>query len=264
MNSGGHYRRICCWWMLIAAIAASLKLYNSFATPQDLQWLLRPLAFLAQWLLGLRFTDDGSGVWRNHENNIAIVKSCAGVNFMVLSLFVYAKRYQPLVCGTRGTRNIVLITGRAVAACLAAAWCATLAVNTIRIVVSVELYRQEITFLDLSPEQIHRSAGVMIYFPALWLQFLLFARITRVHAGGMAALLYLGLLVFVPLLTGSYREQPRLFIENILVAGGLSLALLILHAAIRRLWHKFHGLYESWAGNIRRNKLLISRIRKRF
>ena len=264
MSIRGHTRQVCCWWIMMLAIAICLKYFYSIATPLDLQWLLRPLALLTQWLLGLQFVNHGSGEWLNVENNIAIIKTCAGINFMILSLFVYAKRYQPVMVSARGTGNILLTAGRNIVICLLAAWCATLTVNAIRIVVAIQLYRHEITFAGLSPDQVHRIAGVMIYFPALWLQFHLFGRTRHVHAGIIAALLYLGLLIFVPLITGNYIGQQQVFIEHVLVAGVLTIAMLIIHSGILRLWHKYRERYEKWAANNRRQRLLISRIRKRL
>ena len=264
MNIRRHTRQVCCWWIMMIGIAICLKYFYSIATPLDLQWLLRPLALLTQWLLGLQFINNGSGEWLNVENNIAIIKSCSGINFMILSLFVYAKRYQPVVVPSRGRRNILMMTGRDIVICLLAAWCATLTVNAIRIVVAIQLYRYEITFAGLSPDQLHRIAGVVIYFPALWLQFHLFGRIRNVHAGIIAALFYLGLLIFVPLITGNYLGQPRVFIEHVLVAGVLTIASLVIHSGILSLWRKYRDRYEKWEANNRRQKLLISRIRKRL
>ncbi|MBF8270718.1 MAG: hypothetical protein HW386_2427 [Gammaproteobacteria bacterium] len=264
MNISRRNWQTCCWWIIILGVALSLKQYYSIATARDLQWLLRPLAWLTQSLLGLPFINNGSGEWLNTENNIAIIKSCAGLNFLILSLFVYAKRYQILVASSRGTGGLLLLVGRYIAICLLAAWCATLVVNAIRIVVAIAFYQYDLTIVGLTPEQMHRIAGVLIYFPALWLQFHLFARMKHVPAGVTAALFYLGLLIFVPLVTGYFQEQPRLFIEHIFVTGGLTIALLVVHSGILRIWNKYCTRVEKWADNNRRKRLLISRIRKRL
>lgn len=218
------------WAGIILVVALLLKYHYSTAGAHELQWMLWPLAWLTQTLSGLDFIRADTGDWINLDNNVAIVKSCAGVNFMILSLLVYARRMQPRVSAAGTTGRLLPLTAGCVILCLAAAWGAALLVNTLRIIAAIYLYQQEIAFANFSMEQIHRVAGVLIYFPALWLQFYLFSGGRRERAGIAAAISYLGLMIVVPLLTGGYRINPELFIEHVMVTGGLTIVFLVILA----------------------------------
>ena len=52
-------------------------------------------------------------------------------------------------------------------ASLAGAYVLTLAVNTLRILAAVELYRRG-PIAGLDPEQLHRLLGIVLYLGALW------------------------------------------------------------------------------------------------
>lgn len=220
--------RLYCWWAAVICSAVVLKYNYSIAAAQDLQWLLAPLAFLTQTLTGMPFDINHAGEWFNDQSAVAIIKQCAGVNFMILSLLVYARRYQQVVESTRRAGGAIAVAGCCLILCLAMAWAATLLVNTIRIILAIQLYRHEVTLAGLGPEQIHRIAGVLIYFPALWMQFRMFSGVRREYSGIVAAALYLGLVIMVPLLTGNYRLNPLLFVENTLYVGGVTIIIVLI------------------------------------
>ena len=220
--------RVYCWWAVVICSVLVLKYYYSIASAQDLQWLLAPLAFLTQSLTGLPFDMNSAGEWFNDHNAVAIIKQCAGVNFMILSLPVYARRYQQVVVSACRPDRVLAITICCLLLCLVMAWAATLLVNSIRIILAIQMYRHDVTLAGLGPEQIHRIAGVLIYFPALWLQFRLFSGMRHEYTGYIAAALYLGMVIIVPLLTGNYRLNPQLFVENTLYAGGVTIIIVLI------------------------------------
>ena len=220
--------RVYCWWAVVICSAVVLKYYYSVATANDLQWLLAPLAFLTQSLTGLQFDINDAGEWFNDQNAVAIIKQCAGVNFMILSLPVYARRYQQVMASARRPVRILAVTACCLILCLVMAWAVTLLVNTVRIILAIQLYRHEVTFTGLGPEQIHRIAGVLIYFPALCLQFRIFSGMKQEFTGMIAAVLYLGLVIILPLITGNYRLNPQLFVENTLYTGGITIIILLI------------------------------------
>ena len=220
--------RVYSWWAVVICSAVVLKYYYSMATANELQWLLAPLAFLTQTLTGLQFDINGAGEWINDHNAVAIVKQCAGVNFMILVLPVYAKRYQQVVVSACRPGRVLAMTMCCLILCLVMAWAATLLVNSVRIILAIQLYRYEVTMAGLGPEQIHRIAGVLIYFPALWLQFRLFSGMKHEFMGSVAAALYIGMVIIVPLLTGNYRLNPQLFVENTLYTGGVTVLIYVL------------------------------------
>ena len=223
------------WWVLVVAAALLVKGIYSGASEQDLQWMLEPLAAMTQFFTGMEFNLNTAGEWVNTQNNIAIVKSCAGLNFMVLSLLAAGMRFEPKIklswyWGKTFVVNILL--------CVLIAWGMTLAVNTVRILLSIFLFRYEITFLGFSIEQVHRLAGILIYFPALWLQLVLFSRLNTVRAGYFSAILYLGLVIVVPLLTGNYKINPDLFAEHAYFTFGTLLFICSICLFIRELLNR--------------------------
>jgi hypothetical protein len=86
----------------------------------------------------------------------------------------------------------------------------TIAVNTLRIVAAVELYRHG-SMAGLTAGQLHRLLGIVIYLGALWGLSLGLDRLTARRNGSarptlvtglLVAGAYLGMTVVVPLLTG--------------------------------------------------------------
>jgi hypothetical protein len=97
---------------------------------------------------------------------------------------------------------------------LIGAWAVTIAVNTLRIVAAVAVYRSGPP-PGLTPEQAHRLLGAVIYLGALWTLFAALDRLTAPHperdpfsAAVAVAGLYLGMTVVTPLLNGALRRQP--------------------------------------------------------
>lgn len=236
---------VCCWWIGVVFIAAALKYYYSTATALDLQWLLSPLALLTRLLSGIQFEASSTGEWLSTQDNIAIVKTCAGVNFTVLSFLVFARRLQPAGTIKSGKAGLLLSAVCCIVLSMLCAWTVTLVVNTARILVSIQLYRQAATFAGLSPEQLHRVVGILIYFPALWLQFRMVNGIRTGRAGRIAAILYLGLVTGIPLLDGNYRTNPGMFAEHTLFTVGMTLGILMLYPVCLQIGSRLAGICKS-------------------
>jgi len=232
---------VCCWWLGIVFIAALLKWYYSMAAAMDIQWLLNPLAWLTQSVSGLQFHITPDGEWLNGELNIAIAKQCAGVNFMILSLAVYAQRFQPTAAHRSSPASLLFSAGYHIILCLSCAWAATLIVNTVRIVIAIKLYQHAVIFAGLSQAQLHRTAGVLIYLPALWLQLRMVNGIRTGAAGLLAVMLYLGIVIALPLADGNYRTDARLFGEHALFTTGIALLLLALYPFCRSVRYLLTG-----------------------
>ena len=212
----------------VAAPACLLKAWYSGADNWSLQWVLQPLAALTGMITGLDFEVDGFGNWINHVNHIAIVKSCAGVNFMVLSLLIYQYRGMKFLQRHTGVITRVFQYLFVGVSCLFAAWYTALFVNTLRIGLAIYLYLENFTLPGLGSREIHLAAGVLLYFPALWLQCLVCCGTGITHTGKVALGCYLGMVVLVPVLSGNFLEQPRGFLWHVLVTV---LTLLMVFAA---------------------------------
>lgn len=226
--------RLFCWWSLALLVAFLLKLHYSVATADEMQWILWPLAGLTHIVSGMSFLMNDVGEWVNAEHNMVIAKSCAGVNFMILSFLVCAWRFRPV----NYRFNLLVSCFGFISLSLIIAWSIAVLVNTLRILVTVQLYLHETTFLGLSAEQVHRVAGIFIFLPALWLQLSVSSRLKIFRAGTIAAGLYLSMVIGVPLVTGNYQLNTGLFAEQVFFIIGSTLiifSVLLLIKVVNRL-----------------------------
>lgn len=66
----------------------------------------------------------------------------------------------------------------------------------------------EIVVPGLSGDGLHRLVGILVFFPALWGQAVLQEQEDKKGRGyGRAAMVYLGVLVGVPFLTGGWMDE---------------------------------------------------------
>ena len=93
------------WWPLAVGIAAALKWHFSVAAASELVWMLRPLSLLLQLLTGWHFRPNADGEWQSFDAGIVLVKACAGINFMVLSLLGWCWMLRPHVDGASGAAS---------------------------------------------------------------------------------------------------------------------------------------------------------------
>jgi exosortase K len=183
-------------WAAALAAAYGLKLAYSRAAAADLAWILVPTARAVGWLRGETLTFDPAGGWVAPDGSYVIAPACAGVSFLILVLTVAVLGFAHRLRSPRARLGWWL--GSA-----AGAYLFTIAVNTLRIVAAVALYRLG-PIAGLTPGQLHRLLGVVIYLGALWG---LYAALDQLTGGQRAGALlvvgaYLGMTLVVPLLTG--------------------------------------------------------------
>lgn len=200
--------------------AYGLKLSYSRAAAEDLAWILDPTARAVGWLRGETLTWSPGAGWMAPDGSYVIAPACAGVNFMILALVVsvlgFAHRLR-----SPGQRLCWWIGS------LLGAYALTIAVNTLRILTAVELYRVgPVTWL--TREQEHRLLGTVLYLGALWGVFLLLDRLTGQPGSRLVVLvpgLYLGMTVVVPLVNGNsggrYAEHAMMVSLVTLVLFGV-------------------------------------------
>ncbi|MFL6232901.1 MAG: exosortase K [Thermoanaerobaculia bacterium] len=183
-------------WVTAIAAAYGLKLFYSRASAEDLAWILVPTARAVGWLRGEGLTLSPGAGWIAPDGSYYIAPACAGVNFMILVLAVSVLGFAHRLRSPRARLGWWL-------ASLAGAYALTLAVNTLRIVAAVELYRLG-PVAGLAPEAAHRLLGILFYLGALWGLYTTLDRLTGGRSGGglLVAGVYLGMTLLVPLLTG--------------------------------------------------------------
>lgn len=226
---GGVATRMgCCVGVVLACFA--LKSYYSSADSQDLFWILAPTAYLVQMFSGLEFVNEPGLGWFNQPFEVVIAPSCAGVNFLIMVFCMSA--FQVIFSQADGFRRIIRV---GLAGC--GAYVVTLLVNSVRIWLSVLLFRADISADWLSPGAVHRIMGVTLYYVVLCFYYLLVSSMlkrgeapTRMvgSAGGWLGQVtilsipltwYLLFVVGIPFANNAYRLQPERFIEHSLAVG---------------------------------------------
>jgi exosortase K len=205
-------------WGTALLAAYGLKLAYSRASAADLGWILVPTARAVGWLRGETLTFDPGAGWMAPDGSYVIAPACAGVNFLILVLTVSVLGFAHRLRSPRARLGWWL-------ASLAGAYLTTLAVNTLRIVAAVELYRLG-PVAGLTPEAAHRLLGIVIYLGALWTLYTVLDRLTggRSAGGLLVAGAYLSMTLLVPLLTGHPGERYAEHAMMVCVITALCLA----------------------------------------
>jgi exosortase K len=202
MRMTGDGRPWLSWGTALLA-AYGLKLAYSRASATDLAWILVPTARAVGWLRGETLTLSPGAGWVAPDGSYFIAPACAGVNFMILALTVSVLGFSHRLRSPGARLSWWL-------ASLIGAYALTIAVNTLRIVAAVELHRLG-PVVGLTPEQLHRLLGAVLYLGALWSLYRVLDRLTsQRHESARSTLAgvllvtgtYLGMTVLVPLLTG--------------------------------------------------------------
>jgi exosortase K len=216
-------------WGTALLAAYGLKLAYSRATVADLAWILAPTARAVGWLRGETLVFLPGFGWGPADGSYFIAPACAGVNFLILVLTVSVLGFVHRLRSPRQRLAWWL-------AAAAGAYLATIAVNTLRIVAAVELYRQG-PVAGLTPEQLHRLLGVLLYLGALAGIYGLLDRLTAGEgfslAGGLLVTgVYLGMTLIVPLLTGHpgerYAEHAMMVLIMVVILAALGVATVFL------------------------------------
>jgi exosortase K len=170
------------------ALAIALKQFYSVADASQLQWMLWPLARLLEGCSALSFQPLPAGLWLDAAHGISLVKACAGVNFLIISLLGYVWRWR------RAARPWAVLPKS-----LAAAWLTALLANALRILGSVYGGEAWLAGCGLSPAASHRLIGIAVYFPCLWAQLAGFRWQELRRAAAAAAFWYCAVALLLPL-----------------------------------------------------------------
>jgi exosortase K len=205
------------WWLMVLAVALLLKYHYSIATAADLDWMLHPLSLLLEWLTGHDFHRDSQYEWVSISADVRLVKACAGINFMLMSLMAYAWIIRP--DRYVDTDRLSWFAGQTLLLCAAiiASWITCLLANSLRIIVAmtVKSHGWDLDVIGIDATELHRLIGMAIYVPLLSMQMMLGNRSSLRAILAAPVLLYMLLMVMVPLLTGNALQHPKLFIEHL-------------------------------------------------
>jgi exosortase K len=149
---------------LTLVILLVMKMYYRKASADDLDWILAPTARLAAWFSHLDPVRETGVGYVDFSRGMIIAPACSGMNFLIMA-FGLAAFCVLLRMGHRYRVWPGLIL------CWGLAYLFTLAVNTVRIIVSATLYEAGIRWAWLPPDRLHLLAGTCIYLGALGLFF---------------------------------------------------------------------------------------------
>lgn len=184
--------------------ALSLKYFYSAAGPDQLRWILGPVAWLTSILSGRAFSFEAHAGYMSSDNTFLIAASCAGVNFLLTSFLMlglkrlWYKRNEP--------ESWLFIPVTAFAA-----YGATLVANTIRICIALELQQHPVRTDSLNANQIHRLEGIIVYFGFLFLLFVITEAkaLSKPQLIGFPLAIYYLTTLGIPLMNGAYKRGPE-------------------------------------------------------
>jgi exosortase K len=138
-------------------IALGLKTFYSHAGATELLWILAPSAWLARFVGGIDLVYEQGAGFISHAHHLVVGSACAGVNFLVICFlclyFSFARQYSSK---PRWLVYSLLIS-----------FGATVAANGLRIFISAHLWNADIYGQWITPERMHRLAGIGIYYASL-------------------------------------------------------------------------------------------------
>ncbi|MEN6321693.1 MAG: exosortase K [Syntrophaceae bacterium] len=230
------------YYLLVLFIAVGLKFFYSRAASEDLVWILSPTAAIVECLSGTHFEKEMNIGYVSLSRSITIVPACAGLNFMIAAFCMAA--FGLLYSMKR--RELLPLC---VVASMAAAYLLTVAVNSVRIVTSMYLYKADIYTQLITPERVHRIEGVLIYVVFLSLFYLavrkimwatmLFATYEKKKTDGrnirdavITSLIplfwYFLIALAVPVLNNAHHSHAGLFWEHFLVVLTVGLIIFLI------------------------------------
>ena len=159
LSRSGVVKTKLLWFSLILLVVWAMKRYYSAAGADDLWWILGPTARLAGGTAVGFVAEPGTG-YLCRERMFLIGKSCAGLNFMIAAFAMLAFTLRRRVVSCASGAHVL-------AGCLLAAYAATVMVNAARIAIAMWLAAHPLTMSRLTPAQVHRLEGVIVYFVGL-------------------------------------------------------------------------------------------------
>jgi exosortase K len=250
------------YYLTVLFLAVGLKYTYGHSTSEDLVWILGPTASLVEFMTGMRFVKEVNIGYICADQQVAIVQACAGINFMIaafcmtaITMIYHTKRkgYFPFC----------------ILAAFAAAYGFTLGVNSLRIIVSVYLYRADIYTQLITLERVHRIAGIVVYFAGLCLVYFAVRRISgRFDSFGahrendegrsfknnlilccVPLFWYLMIALALPFLNSASGKTPALFWEHAWTVFAVSFSIFIMMFMILMCYSCVKAKYETRTGN---------------
>jgi exosortase K len=159
-----------CVLAVTALVVWGMKRHYAGAGADDLWWILTPTTRVVSGMTGTAFVAVPSEGHVSFERLFVIEKSCAGINFMVAA---FGMLILALLHRIRSGLSGFWVLGVS----LLASYAAAIAVNAVRITIAMWLADRSPALSALSPAQVHRIEGVVVYFAGLVLLYELARRL---------------------------------------------------------------------------------------
>jgi exosortase K len=141
--------------LLAVAIVVAGKQYFREASADDLRWLLAPTAKCVSVLTGTHFVREAGVGYIDRSVTFEIAPVCSGLQFMLAAILALSIGW---LSGMQSWKGAV----KRVAVAVAAAYAATIVVNTLRIAIALRMHAH-----DLSGSELHRLEGIVVYLGGL-------------------------------------------------------------------------------------------------
>lgn len=153
------------YYIIAVIIFIALKFLYTQSTNNDLLFILAPTDILVSIITGTYSVYQPEAGFMHDQLNIVVGKSCAGINFMLLSFITLS-----FVTIRRPEKSIY--KALVIPATLIFAYIFTIFTNTCRIVVSIHVQHLADTFYMVRPhELLHEATGIAINLSFLVLLF---------------------------------------------------------------------------------------------
>jgi exosortase K len=151
-------------YVLAGAVMFGLKSHYSTASADQLRWMLDPVAWLVRHGDGQAYAWEAGIGFVRWDRRITIAPACAGVNYLVMVFGLTVAAFLHRWPTTAGRAAWLLLSSLG-------AYTLTVVVNTIRILVAIDLYDSQVSWGWLTAERLHLLAGTFVYFTALILYY---------------------------------------------------------------------------------------------
>jgi exosortase K len=161
-----------CAVIVMALVIWGAKRHYADARADDLRWILSPTTQVVSVMTGTTFTWQPGEGYFSRDRLFLIEKSCAGINYM-------AAAFGMLMLVLVHRAGTGMLAARVVGVSLLASYSAAVLVNAVRIAVAVWLADHPVAMSTFSAADVHRVAGIIVYFGSLVLLHELGQRLDR-------------------------------------------------------------------------------------
>ncbi|AOT69388.1 exosortase K [Geosporobacter ferrireducens] len=160
--------------LYLCMIGAAFRLYllYRYGSVEDLLFIIKPVAFLVEKALGIRFYYDQDLGFVSQQGNVVINQACSGIRFWIAVYcmlgFSFVSRVKSIGKKYMMTFGFVLFS-----------YGITIFANASRIITAIGILNLAIVESTTSERFLHQSIGVLFYWIYLCIIYVLFEKLIR-------------------------------------------------------------------------------------